>query len=193
MYTETFVRLALRRNDLVETLPLFILRRNLPKPCVTQITAFKPNAPYLKGDVALQLDQLYLRTSSDVPTLWNASQWQLIDPFLYIVEEFSSEKGYDIPTIVAYKDVLHINIQETKKGWRDNEWVAIIDGMDITELSGFMTYPEDINQVSSVLTILLQQQKHPLNEQRVKQALKQAMEVNGFKEFDYSGRVIEVK
>lgn len=65
--------------------------------------------------------------------------------------------------------------------------------MDITELSGFMTYPEDINQVSSVLTILLQQQKHPLNEQRVKQALKQAMEVNGFKEFDYSGRVIEVK
>lgn len=56
-----------------------------------------------------------------------------------------------------------------------------------------MTYPEDINQVSSVLTILLQQQKHPLNEQRVKQALKQAMEVNGFKEFDYSGRVIEVK
>lgn len=38
-----------------------------------------------------------------------------------------------------------------------------------------------------------QQQKHPLTEQRVKQALKQAMEVNGFKEFDYSGRVIEVK
>ncbi len=193
MYTETFVRLALRRNDLVETLPLFILRRNLPKPCVTQITAFKPNVPYLKEDVVLQLDQLYLRTSSDVSTLWNASQWQLIDPFLYIVEDFSSEKGYDIPTIVAYKDVLHINIQETKKGWRDNELVAIIDGMDITELSGFMTYPEDINQVSSVLTILLQQQKHPLNEQRVKQALKQAMEVNGFKEFDYSGRVIEVK
>jgi hypothetical protein len=71
--------------------------------------------------------------------------------------------------------------------------VAIIDGMDITELTGFMTYPEDINQVSSVLTLLLQQQKHPLTEQRVKQALKQAMEVNGFKEFDYSGRVIEVK
>lgn len=193
MYTETFVRLALRRNDLVETLPLFILRKNLPKPCVTQITAFQSNAHYLKGDVVLHLDQLYLKTTTDDNKGWDVSQWKLIDPFLYTIDDYASDKGYDIPTIVAYKDVLHINIQETKKGWRDNEWQAIIDGMDINELTGFMSYPEDINQVSNVLTVLLQQQKHPLNEQRVKQALKQAMEVNGFKEFDYSGRVIEVK